>query len=305
MSAVSRRSGMVAGLALLLSLSAGAAERLVGLAPGESLEQLAERIYGDPMRAAVLRAHNRLPAGPPEPGAMLEAPVSETVWVGAGDSWSSLAKEHWGDARLARDLARLVSGDADAKLPVGATIQLPVFVEERLGRGDTLAALSRRHYSTSARADLLLRVNGIRNARRLQVGAKIRVPVVLSEAGLQAEQPLGPPAPRQPDVAAPAAAAAGGPFEVPLRDAIHAYLEGSYDRALEELEELRPGVLANGSRQDQELLLSHLVYLYVAFDRPDRACETFSGLRRLDREIRFDEDLVSPKIRRLVERCPN
>ena len=88
-------------------------------------------------------------------------------------------------------------------------------------------------------------------------------------------------------------------------EAVGAYLDGSYDRALEELETLRPGVLESGQRGEQELLLTNLVYLYVAFDRPNQACETFGELRTLDPQVQFDEDLVSPKIRRLVERCPN
>jgi hypothetical protein len=292
-------------LALLVGLSAGAAERSVTLAPGESLEQLAERLYGDPGRAAALRAHNRLPAGKLQPGTTLEAPFSETVRVARGDSWSSLAKRHWGDGRRGSDLALVARGDAAAKLRAGSSVQLPVFVEERLGKGETLAALSRRHYGTSSRAELLTRVNGIKNARRLRVGAKIRVPVLLVEASPQAVQAPEPPVPPQPDVAAPSPEPGSGDFEALLYEAVGAYLDGSYDRALEELETLRPGVLESGQPGEQELLLTNLVYLYVAFDRPDQACETFGELRSLDPQVQFDEDLVSPKIRRLIERCPN
>jgi hypothetical protein len=311
MSAPALRCGVLLVLALLLGLSAGAAERSVTLAPGESLEQLAERLYGDPGRAAALRAHNKLPGGPLQPGATLDAPFSETVRVAPGDSWSSLAKRHWGDGRRGRDLALVVRGDSAAKLRAGSSIQVPVFVEERLEKGKTLAALSRRHYGTSSRADLLTRVNGIKNARRLRVGAKIRVPVVLIEASPQVARAPEPPAPPQPDVAAPSPAPAptpapaDGDFEALLYEAVGAYLDGSYGRALEELETLRPGVLESGQRGERELLLTNLVYLYVAFDRPDQACETFGELRTLDPQVQFDEDLVSPKIRRLVERCPN
>ena len=250
-------------------------------------------------------AHNQLPGGPLQPGATLAAPFSETVRVARGDSWSSLAKQHWGDGRRGRDLALVARGDSAAKLRAGSSIQLPVFVEERLGKGETLAALSRRHYGTSSRADLLARVNGIRNARRLRVGAKIRIPVLLIEASPQAVRAPEPPVPPRPDVAAPSPAPADGDFEALLYEAVGAYLDGSYDRALEELETLRPGVLESGRRGEQELLLTNLVYLYVAFDRPDQACETFGELRTLDPQVQFDEDLVSPKIRRLVERCPN
>ena len=313
MSAPTLRCGVPLVLTLLLGLSAGAAERSVTLAPGESLEQLAERLYGDPGRAAALRAHNKLPGGPLQPGATLEAPFSETVRVASGDSWSSLAKRHWGDGRRGRDLALIVRGDSAAKLRAGSSIQVPVFVEERLGKGETLAALSRRHYGTSSRADLLTRVNGIRNARRLRVGAKIRVPVLLIETSPQVARAPEPPAPPRPDVAAPspvpapasASADGDGDFGALLYEAVGAYLDGSYDRALEELETLRPGVLESGQRGERELLLTNLVYLYVAFDRPDQACETFGELRTLDPQVQFDEDLVSPKIRRLVERCPS
>jgi hypothetical protein len=294
---------MLAISLLLLGLSAAAAERPVSLAPGETLEQLAERLYGDPNRAAALRAHNRLPAGPPQPGVKLQAPFSETVRVEPGQTWSSLAKRHWGNARLGRELARVARDDPDARLRAGSSVQLPIFVEERLGKGETLAALSRRHYGTSSRADLLVRVNGIRNARRLRVGSKIRVPVLLTEVSLDAAPSPETAAPPKPDVAA--AAAAHDDFEGPLLEAIDAYLEGRYERALKELETLRPGILQRGRPGEQELLLTNLVYLYVAFDRPDRACETFGELLTLDPEIRFDEDLVSLKIRRLVERCPN
>jgi hypothetical protein len=287
---------------LLAAFASGAAEKIVTPRAGESLEQLAERLYGDPKRAIVLRAHNRLPPGPPEPGAALEAPFSEVVRVEPGATWDALALEHWGDARHARALARVASGEPDAPLVAGKSIPVPVLVEERLRSGETLAALSRRYYGTSTRAELLMSVNGIRDARKLRVGAKIRVPVVLLEAEVAAAEGEAPVVARPAAVAA-APAPRGGEFEEPLRDAIDAYLEGRYERALEELEGLRARVLARGHLGERELLLTHLVYLYVAFDRPDRACKAFGELRALDPSVSFDEDLVSPKIRKLVDRC--
>ena len=104
--------------------------------------------------------------------------------------------------------------------------------------------------------------------------------------------------------AAAAKSAAGtGRFDAALERASAAYVEGEFSTALEQLEALRPEVEGSQDRAAQKLLLEQLVYLQVAFDRPEEACDSYSRLLVMEPSLTFDPDQVSPKIRRVVERC--
>ena len=126
------------------------------------------------------------------------------------------------------------------------------------------------------------------------MGAMLRVPL-----GELAPGPVTRPVPV---ASAPPNASAKG-LKKSLRRAINVYLEGRYDDALTQLEELRPRVLARGSRSEQLLLLEHLTFVYVAFDRVKDACDGYRALLQLEPNFRWNGDRVSPKILRLVATC--
>jgi hypothetical protein len=338
-------AGMLALLLLVVAPVASSTELLLLPRKGETLEDVATRIYGDERRTAVLLRYNDLSPGTSVTGRQLRAPFSETHVVGEGETWQSLALEVWGNGLLAAELATLVAGARDAALEPGSTIALPVTIDDELASGETLAAVSRRHYFRSGNAALLARVNGIRDPRRLQVGARVRVPVVLRAPEPGANPPVAIAPPRDPEPrtrakpkrapdpkpavekdtvvepsvskpsvtkppvtetpvakpSAPTPSAAG--LEQPLQQAIGSYRDGDYAAALERLSELRPEVESRGGTRERRLLFEHLLYVQVAYDRPDEACASFAELRAVEPGVRFDPDLVSPKIRQLVERC--
>ena len=63
-------------------------------------------------------------------------------------------------------------------------------------------------------------------------------------------------------------------------------------------------MLELGSAEQQRLLLEHLIFVHVAFDDTDDACESVRSLRAQGAEPRLDADLISPKIRGIVADCP-
>ena len=52
------------------------------------------------------------------------------------------------------------------------------------------------------------------------------------------------------------------------------------------------------------LLLRHLLYVYVAFERRDDACVMYQALLAVDEEPEWDPDLVSPRILDTIRACP-
>ena len=289
-------------LLLLAAAPAAAGELTHRVAPNETLGDIAQTYYGDAGRADVIRFYNGLASSVIQAGSELRVPVVDEHSVVAGDSWSALALRYWGDASLHRRLAEQSAGSADARLRVGEKLRIGVLLSYPLGSGDTLAAVSRRFYGHPGRAVALARFNRVKDPRRLRAGFKVRVP--LTDLGPPPELAAPPaPEPATPEVASPPPEPESPRLEKPLRRAINTYLDGRYAQALEELEELRPQVLANGSRAEQVLLLQHLIFVYTAFEQVDAACDSYRALRQVDPELHWDRDLISPKILRLVASC--
>jgi hypothetical protein len=228
--------------------------------------------------------------------------------VRKGDSWSELARLYWGDASLSEELIHFTS-PKQKQLQAGRTLRIPLLDEHVIKRGETLLSISRAYHQGDAyaHARMLERINRIRNARSLSVGQRIRVPVFkpATEVGLPAvsslstpkSKPVSTPAPRARPPKRQESLADG------LRFAVNAYVDGSYDTALERLERLRTPVLAKGSAEERTTLLRTLVFLYVAYDRQPEACLAYRGLREVSPEQSWDRDLVSPKVLGALRRC--
>ncbi|MFQ5696707.1 MAG: LysM peptidoglycan-binding domain-containing protein [Myxococcota bacterium] len=297
--------GAAAWLAMPAPCVAAPAAHSAQPAAGESLEALSQRLYGTPLAAAALRSFNDLAPGSPLPK-VLRVPYSKPHRVAPGETWSSLARSWFGGRLSGEDLARLVGRTGDSAPVAGEQVPVPVLIQDRLARGETLAALSRRHYGRSDGAALLMRFNGIRDPRRLFVGSRVEVPLVLREP---TDRSPTPSASREDESNRPPAVSSAPPgalgeFEASLRDAVNSYLDGDYARSRQQLEDLRPAVLARGNPGEQRLLLEQLVFVYSAFDETDRACESLAALVTLAPDLEFDPDLVSPKVRELRDHCP-
>ena len=294
---MSRALCLVSGL-LLASGLAAAGELRHEVQPDQTLGEISQLYYGDARHAEVIRFYNGLDSSPLRPESQLSIPQVEEHTVTAGDSWSALALRYWGDASLHRELALYATGRSDAPLKLGQKLRIGPLISYRLASGDTLASVSRRFYGHPDRATALARFNRVKNPRRLQVGARVKVPI--------AELGSAPAAPPPPEPAVPVEVAAAPPpdrFEAALRRARNTQMDGRYDDALEQLEALRPTILAQGSRGERVLLLEQLTFVYTAFDRDQDACNGYRALLQLEPQLAWDGDQVSPKILRLVARC--
>lgn len=280
-----RSLGLLLCLALLSS-SAEAESLTHVLADGETLERVARDYYGDARFARALAVANRLAAGEPTAGVELRVPSATAIRVREGETWRSLARDHWGAAELGPELARFLERDPATPVSAGESLQIPVLIPWKVESGDTLVSMSRSVYGSAGGADALARLNRVRDPRRLRVGSVLRVPFPKLARGVAA--PVSAPPPERVES---------------LRRAVNAYLDGRYDEALGMLEELRTPVLADGDAAEREQLFRHLLFTYVAFERNQDACAAHRVLRGSGSEPALDPDLVSPKILDAVAAC--
>ena len=290
-------TGLAGGL-LLASGLAAAGELRHEVQPDQTLGEISQLYYGDTRHADVIRFYNGLDSSPIRAQSQLSIPQVQEHTVTAGDSWSALSLRYWGDASLHRQLALYAAGRSDAPLKVGQKLRIGPLISYRLASGDTLASVSRRFYGHPDQAAALARFNRVKNPRRLQVGARVKVPI--------AELASAPAPPPPPEPAAPVEVAAAPPpdrFEAALRRARNTQLDGRYHDALEQLEALRPTILAEGNHGERVLLLEQLTFIYTAFDRDEDVCNGYRALLQLEPQLEWDSDHVSPKILRLVARC--
>lgn len=188
-------------LLLLLALAAApgtlrAAEERYVVRPGETLESIAAKAYGNAELGDWLAALNRLDARP-RPGAELHLPGADWYTTVPGDDWAALAERALGSRDLAEDLARLNGRALDAPLEPDQRVRLPAVAPYRIVAGDSLARVSRRFYASPELAPLLARMNGLANAGHIMTGRTIRVPIphviaLEGAADSAAAEPAGP-----------------------------------------------------------------------------------------------------------------
>jgi LysM repeat protein len=294
------------------AIGATAAERAHRAAPGEDLAAVSLAVYGDARWADLIASYNAL-QGPPATGARLKIPSAVEHRVKAGESWSKLAKTHWGNGALGPVLALFAGHPDQSRPPVGKKLVVPALVRYRIRAGESLAKLARRFYGDVDYAEPLAQLNRPLDPRRLAVGTPVRLPLLAlarsSEREPEPEPPADPPPsapPAAPEPAARADVAAAPPapsFEIELRQALNAYLDGDYAGARQQLEALRAPVLAQGSPAERSTLLRHLVFAYVAFDQTAHACAAHAALREVEPELRWDPDATSPKVLEVLDTC--
>ena len=298
--------------------------------PGDTLDSLALRYWGEAALAESLGLYNGLDSPVLEPGATLRVPFAEEHVVQPGDSWASLADGEWKAPSRYRELA-LLSGRADVVLQPGERVLIPALIPHRLRERETFAALSRRVYRTPRYADSLARLNGVEDPRLVQVGQVVKLPLVrrVSDAS-EAPEPHGPSVPpellpklaaaevepdpeptpsptpavvREPEPAPDVAAPPPTEYLEAIEIGVAAYDAGDFRFALDQLEALRSEVLELGTLYERELLLRHLTFLYTAYDRGEDACHAYTELERVAPESNWDPELISPKIIRTTKGC--
>jgi len=93
-------------------------------------------------------------------------------------------------------------------------------------------------------------------------------------------------------------------FDKQIRDAAQVYAEGDYLRARRQLESLRDRAQSGGTDKEKAEIARLLAYVYVAFDMHAEACAAFGAAAAFPVGTTLDPDLVSPKIRDTLSRCP-
>lgn len=287
-----RRSLPVVVCVLLsAATAAGPAERTHVVAEGESASAIARRYYGDFSLTDLLLEFNGRGGSVLHPGETLRIPDSPVHAVRRGDSWSAIAERYLGRASAWRAVAALNGFENGSTLRVGQHVVVPVVLDYRLGRGESLAVLAERFYGEVSRARLLAEFNGIDDPRRLSVGQSLDIP--LTDFRL-AKQPAPAPVPTPPaDAEDPGMAST-------LVSATEAWRRGEYGRARGLLEAVES---VSGSRAQRARYWRLLAFVYVAFDADERACGAWSELEPEQAATRLDPDRVSPKIREALAAC--
>lgn len=310
---MSGRAFGAAGIAVALaalSAPALARARTHVVASGDSASSLAKTFYGDAALGDLLLLYNGRSGSVIHPGERLTVPLCSVHRVRSGETWSGLAQRFLGRPDAAAAFAELNGTRLAAPLRVGATVVVPVVVKHALARGETLAALAARCYGDPGKADLIAEFSGIGDPTRLPVGTLVPIPVVGFRPAPPARSSSTPP-PKPTPRPEPTASAAPTPPPEPapryakrLDEAERSFTVGDYDHARQVLEGLRGPVSAEGSPEDRRRMARLLAFVYVAFDRDEEACRAYRSAPGALETSTFDPDLVSPRIRAVLSRCP-
>ena len=172
----SLRTWLAAGALVALALvPGGAAEAFPHVVrEGETLAQIAERVYGRVQMEQVLVAANGLDTGsgvPIVPGLRLEIPAVGHRRVKAGETWESLAQELLGAADRSDVLALSNESMPWLQPADGQEILVPYNLRYVAGAADTLPAVAYRFLGERDRAWMLDKYNRLKQKplRRSQV----------------------------------------------------------------------------------------------------------------------------------------
>jgi len=290
---------LAAGLAFTIGGAAHAFPHVVR--PGETLAEIATRVYGNPKMESVLAGANFLDVqggSAPVPGMRLEIPAPAYHRVSVGESWPTLALEWLGDGKRADVLARLNHGVAWIPPVEGQEIQIPYVLTVIAADGDRMDQLAHRYMGDANRSWELEAYNGRKpsstGAIPLKHGEVVLVPILdltLTEEGKR-ELHIGTE--QGQNVAGRALDAqrrADGELPVVLADL----------RAGRYVEVVARGnrVLGSGELTKVQLASVHraLLEAYVALDAPALAAGACTAYRTNDPSAKWDPAFVSPKIR--------
>ena len=265
--------------------------------PGETLSQIAARVYGDARKESILAGANALDAQGGSaivPGMRIEIPAPGHHTIIAGDTWSTLALAWFGDARRSDVLARLNHAVPWVDPPLGLAVEIPPVIAHIAAEGDTSGKVAARYWGDANRGWELNAFNG-RREQPLQRGEVILVwlsDLELSDAG-KGEALL-------------ATERAGTETETARLD-----VQRRADAELPRLvDDVRAGlyvavvaranrIIASGPLTRPELAIAYraLLEAYVALDADVLATAACASWRANEAHPRLDPQLASPKVR--------
>jgi len=290
----------LAALAVALCLSAPADALAFHhiVKPGETLAQIADRVYGDAKRETVLVGANALDVQGGTiitPGMRLEVPAPGHHTVAQGESWADLAVSWLGTNDIARTdlLARANKGVPWVPPVEGQEIEIPAVVTYLAGDGETVNTVAGRFWGDPNRGWELNNYNK-RQGVLVKRGEVVLVPMPglrLTEVGRAEAR-----------AAAERDGASGGmALEVQRRaDAELPQLladvrYGRYAEAVARGNRL----LGGGALTHPQLAVVHRAMLeaYVALGAPASASAACAAWRSNEPNATLDPVRVSPKIR--------
>jgi len=299
-----RSAAIAAAIAGAVSSFAGNASAFTHIVkPGETLAQIAVRVYGDAKKETIIAGANALDSqggSAPVSGMHLEIPAPGHHRVVTGESWSDLALQYLGDAKRADVLARMNQAVAWIAPIEGQEIQIPFVLTVICGEGERMDQLSLRYMGDANRSWELEAYNGRKGTLTagptpLKRGDVVLVPLLdvnLTDAG-KAEARAG--------VERVQSQAAGGVLEVQRRAESELPLLLADVRRGRYVEAVARGnrVLGGGELTRVQLGVLHraLLEAYVALDAQGSAQGACAAWRAADPGARLDPATVSPKIR--------
>jgi LysM repeat protein len=266
--------------------------------PGETLAQIAERMYGDAKLEVVLVGANALDVQGGTvitPGMRLEVPAPGHHTVMPGETWTTLSLSWLGSDRVARAdlLARTNKGVTWVSPVEGQEIEIPALVTYIAGDGETINAIAQRFWG-NANLGWELNLYNDREGVGVKRGDVVLVPmggIRLTEAG-RAEARS----------AAERDGASGGmalemqrKCEAELPQLLADVRYGRYAEAVARGNRL----LGGGALTHPQLAIVHraLLEAYVAFDARPAAAAACAAWRSNEPNPVLDPARVSPKIR--------
>jgi hypothetical protein len=291
---------VMAAFALLLARPGWAFPHIVK--PGETLSQIAARMYGDARKETVLAGANALDVQGGSaivPGMRLEIPAPAHHTVIAGDTWNSMALAWLGDTRRSDVLARLNHAVAWVDPPVGMAVEIPAVVAHIAADGDTSASVAARYWGDSNRGWELNSFNG-RHEAPLQHGEIVLVwlsDLELSDTG-KAEAQLSLELARTETDTARLDVQRRADAELPrLRNDVRT---GLYVAAVARANR----IIASGPLTRPQLAVTYraLLEAYVALMAEPEAMAACVSWRANESDPRLDPVLTSPKIRAVCGR---
>jgi LysM repeat protein len=287
---------LVTLLAMLLAgPSASAFTHIVK--PGETLSQIAARVYGDARKETILAGANALDVAGGSaivPGMRLEIPAAAHHTVIAGDTWNSMALAWLGAAKRSDVLARLNGAVPWVDPPIGQAVEIPPVVAHIAAEGDTSGTVALRYWGDANRGWELNAFNDRQEAplKRGEIMLVWLSDVTLSEAGKAEANAATERAQTETDtVRLDIQRRADAEIPVLVRDVA----QGRYVEAAMRANR----ILASGSLTRPELAAVYkpLTVALVALDAPDEAAAACVSWLANEPGAHLDATHTSPKVR--------